>query len=109
MRRHLVQALERLAPQLLFKYRVVKYSTFEAEQRLIPVLCDKQHIGSDVGANIGMYSGLIVKYAQACHAFEANPALAGLLRRAQVPGLTVTNAAVSDRSGEITLYIPRRT
>lgn len=105
----MVQALERLAPRLLFRYRVVKYSAFEAEQRLIPFLCDKQHIGIDVGANIGIYSGLIVKHAQACHAFEANPALARLLQRAQVPGLTVTNAAVSDRSGEVTLYVPRQT
>jgi FkbM family methyltransferase len=104
----MVQALERLAPRLLFKYRVVKYSACEAEQRLIPFLCDKQHIGIDVGANIGIYSGLIVKHAQACHAFEANPALARLLQRAQVPGLTVTNAAVSDRSGQVTLYVPRQ-
>jgi FkbM family methyltransferase len=105
----MVQALERLAPRLLFKYRVVKYSDFEAEQRFIPLLCDKQHIGIDVGANIGIYSGLIVKHAQACHAFEANPALARQLRRAQVPGLIVTNAAVSDRSGQVTLYVPRGT
>ena len=103
-----MQALERLAPRLLFKYRVVKYSALEAEQRLIPLLCDKQHIGIDVGANLGIYSGLIVKHAQACHAFEANPSLAALLRRAKVPGLTVTNAAVSDRSGQVTLYVPRR-
>lgn len=106
-RDRIVRAAELMAPGLLFKLRVAKYASVEPEQKLVQYLCDKQHIAIDVGANIGIYSGLMVRYAKACHAFEANPRLADQLRRAAVPGLTVTHAAVSDRSGEITLHIPR--
>jgi FkbM family methyltransferase len=109
LRRQLARTAELLAPRLLYRYRLGKYSSYEPEQTLVPYFCDKEHLAIDVGANIGIYSGQMVKYAKACHAFEANPYLARQLQRAAVPGLTVTNAAVSDRAGDLTLYIPRST
>jgi len=109
LRQRFVLAAERMAPRLLFRYRLMKYSSYEPEQILIPYFCDKEHIAIDVGANIGLYSGLMVRHAKACHAFEANPYLARQLGRACVPGLTVINAAVSDQAGELTLYVPQRT
>lgn len=109
LKRRLKLAAEELAPRLMFHYRLSKYSSYEREQILVPYFCDKDHLAIDVGANIGLYCGLMVKHAKACHAFEANPDLARQLERATVPGLTVVNAAVSDRSGELTLYVPERT
>lgn len=109
LKRRLKLLAEELAPRLLFRYRLAKYSSYEPEQILVPYFCDKDHLAVDVGANIGLYCGLMVKHAKACHAFEANPYLARQLRRAGVPGLTVINAAVSDQPGELTLYVPERT
>jgi FkbM family methyltransferase len=107
VRRWAVRAAEILAPKLVFWHRISKYASVEPEQQLVARLCDKEHVAIDIGANIGIYSGLMVKHARMCYAFEANPALARQLRRAQIPGLMVTNAAVSDRAGQLTLYVPR--
>lgn len=109
LKRRLKAAAEELAPRLMFRYRLSKYSSYEPEQILVPYFCDKDHLAIDVGANIGLYCGLMVEHAKACHAFEANPYLARQLRRAGVPGLIVINAAVSDQPGELTLYVPERT
>lgn len=109
LKRRLKLAAEELAPRLMFRYRLSKYSSYEPEQVLVPYFCDKDHLAIDVGANIGLYCGQMVRHAKACHAFEANPVLARQLDRAAVSGLTVVNAAVSDQAGELTLYVPERT
>src|SRR5690348_2234855 len=96
LRRHIVRAAEIVAPRLLFRHRLRKYSAVEPEQGLVRYLCNPASVAIDVGANLGIYSGLMVQHAKACHAFEANPRLARQLQRAAIPGLTVTNTAVSD-------------
>lgn len=60
----------------------------------------------DVGAWYGPWTRRMARYADQVVAIEAHPQLAELLRRT-APGVEVRHAAASDRSGEITLSVPR--
>src|SRR5262245_31453918 len=68
----------------------------------------------DVGANVGLYTLLFAKLVGptgSVIAFEPGPVSCGLLRRnVAINGyniVTVENAAVSDRSGEVDLFVCR--
>lgn len=59
----------------------------------------------DVGGNAGFYSAFAAALGAQVYAFEPNPAMAELIRRAAHPNVTLTRAAVGDEAGEVTLNI----
>jgi FkbM family methyltransferase len=78
----------------------------EAELRLVAVICPKDRLAVDVGANIGTYSYFMRRHARGVVAYEANPGLAERLARV-FPDIRVRHVAVSDRHGDIlTLRTP---
>lgn len=83
----------------------------EPELRLVPLLCRRDELAIDVGANHGTYSGVIVRHAARLIAAEPNPHLADVLRRRLADAIgagraAVLEAALSDGEGEIRLFVP---
>lgn len=78
----------------------------EPELRLIHLLCHPLRDAIDVGANEGMYTHLMRRYARHVYAFEALPALADRLEARRYHRVTVRSCALSDAAGTGTLYTP---
>jgi len=79
----------------------------EPELRLIPKTFDRKRIAVDIGANVGMVTYLLRRYASKVLAVEPNPALAERLRVAfPGPEVEVLPYAMSDTSGYAELIIP---
>ena len=71
--------------------------------QLVPAGCT----AIDVGCNRGYYSYALAKLAARVEAFEPNPALAAFARRKLGAKVRVHQAAVANRAGRETFYIPR--
>jgi FkbM family methyltransferase len=78
----------------------------EAELRLVPRLCPRDRAFLDVGANHGIYSWVAARVASRVIAVEPNPEVAADLARVLVGRIEVIAAALSDRTGIVTLRIP---
>jgi FkbM family methyltransferase len=81
------------------------YLNGEPELRLLDRLCPRGRVAVDIGANIGVYTYFLRKYASKVYAYEPNPDLAGRLVRL-FSDVVVRNAACSDQIGNVTLRIP---
>lgn len=106
----LVNAAERVAPRLVWHLRINawKIDTEEAEDRILPWVCDRQKISVDVGGAVGAYSMRLLLYSSRVVVFEPNPQAAKNLRKLflRTRILTLEEVALSDDSGVITLRIP---
>jgi FkbM family methyltransferase len=81
----------------------------EAELRLLGHLVDPARNAVDAGANKGVYTYFLARYAKHCFAYEPNPKIHAILARAaRSPKVTVRHAALSNAPGEATLMIPIR-
>jgi FkbM family methyltransferase len=60
----------------------------------------------DCGANRGVYTYWLARYARAVEAFEPNPQLVAKLRAAGLGKVTVHEGALSDSVGEAVLHVP---
>lgn len=80
---------------------------FEREFWLVPVLCDKERIAIDVGANMGAYSYYMAKYSQSVIAFEPNKDLWIHLRHILGPDFRIEGTALSGESTTATLRIDK--
>lgn len=83
----------------------------EPERKLLPLLCHRDELAVDVGANHGAYARAMVGLAGRLLAAEPNPNLARVLRwrlaRALRDGRArVEEIAVSDAGGTIALRVP---
>jgi FkbM family methyltransferase len=78
----------------------------EAELRLVPRLCPRDRAFLDVGANHGIYSWAASRVTSRVIAVEPNPTVAAALARAFDGRVEVIAAALSDRSGTVTLQVP---
>ncbi len=78
----------------------------EAELRLVPRLCPRDRAFLDVGANHGIYSWAASRVTSRVIAVEPNPGVAAALARALGGRVEVIAAALSDRSGTVTLQVP---
>ncbi|MGE5538436.1 MAG: FkbM family methyltransferase [Gemmatimonas sp.] len=75
---------------------------FEPEHRLLPLLCRRDMLSVDIGANMGEYTFSMAKHSRAVVAFEPNLDLWPHLRRLLGPAVRLESAALSDRSGSTT-------
>ena len=73
-------------------------------RELVPTACT----AIDVGANRGYYSWALAGVAATVEAFEPNPVLARFAKAKLGRRARLHEAALSDRDGVATLYVPRR-
>ena len=77
----------------------------ETELSILPLLV-QPGTAIDVGANKGIYSYFLSRLCNRVIAYEANPDLVRTLQNYRLKGLEVRPFALSDHTGEATLFIP---
>lgn len=99
----------RLLPASLYsRYLVDKHmKRGEAELRVLPEIVPAGRTAVDVGANKGVYARVLAGLASHVHAFEPNPKVFRWLERALPENVTPHAVALSDRDGEVDLYVPQ--
>ena len=96
-----------LPPRLQLALRVWRGRLMEADDfRWLGRLGDPRRSAVDIGANVGVYSVFLRRYARKVHAIEPHPSLAALLRRSLPSDVEVIDCALSDRSGTAHLRVP---
>ena len=78
----------------------------EAELRALPLLVRPGTLAIDIGANKGVYSYWLSRICRAVKAFEPNPKICALLRRAAPDNVTVYEVALSNTGGTAELILP---
>lgn len=78
----------------------------ERELRLLPHLLDPGRAAMDIGANRGIWAGLMAQHCKTVWAFEPNPKLFDVLQRAAPQNVECRQIALSDSEGEAVLMIP---
>ena len=98
-----------IPPVALHSYRVLRHSVlfpFEPELHFVSRFLRRTHTAIDVGADVGLYTSIMVRGAGQTIAIEPNPSSARYLRRLRLPNCRIVEAAASDIVGERTLYVP---
>ena len=91
-----------------YRLRAYKYMLFRyPELRLLRYLVDRGRVSLDVGANLGLYTYFLARRSPRVYAFEPNPYPFRVLARVADRNVTVLPVALSDRSGEVDLAVPR--
>jgi len=78
----------------------------EPELRALPLLARPGTLAIDIGANKGVYSWCLSRICRAVIAFEPNPKVCALLRRAAPGNVTVHEVALSNATGTAELILP---
>jgi FkbM family methyltransferase len=95
-------------PALYARYKYRKeVRRGEREIRLVSFLADPRRVAIDVGANKGVYTYALLKAGCEVHAFEPNPKLFAVLERWARGRAHLHPQALSDRTGEAVLMVPR--
>ena len=98
-----------LPDQFLFEIKMRKFlKKGEKELKLIPLICRKNQYFVDVGANLGAYTYAAMKYSSHVYAIEPHPQLAHLLKKRFQNKITVLESALSDRNGQVKMYVPQK-
>lgn len=79
----------------------------EPELGLVPYLIDPERIALDIGANRGIWTHVMSRYACTVRAYEPNPKMFKILAAALPSNAKAYQVALSDRSGQMVLEIPR--
>ena len=97
-------------PRLYWRIRAWRgWLKGEPELRLLKHLVDPKRNAVDAGANKGVYSYFLARYAKHCFAYEPNPKIRAILERcARGANVTVSGAALSDRAGAAAMMLPLR-
>ncbi|HYT19624.1 MAG TPA: FkbM family methyltransferase [Candidatus Polarisedimenticolia bacterium] len=110
MKTLLRSALERVAPRFLWRHRISSWraDTGEAEEVLLPWICDRHKISIDVGAADGNYTMRMLLYSSRVIAFEPRPEdaqhLQHLFRNTRI--VSVEQVALSNDGGRTVLRRP---
>lgn len=78
---------------------------FEPELFLVPLFCNKNQIAIDVGANQGIYTYYMAKFAREVVAFEPNVDLLASLMKVANENVQLQAAALSDVHGDSMMRI----
>lgn len=99
-----------LFPLYVIKRNLRKGILVENEMELLPYIGDKNATAIDVGANIGLYTYSLSNKFKNVISFEPIASLYKNLLRSfkSFDNVEIHNAALSDRDGEETLFIPER-
>lgn len=99
-----------IAPRSVWRHRIKtwKLETGEAEQGILPSLCDRHKLSVDVGAADGTYTARMLLHSSRVVAFEPNPQACAQLRKQfqDTRLVSVENVALSDEPGIVEMRIP---
>lgn len=98
---------ERLAPKLTFAVLANRNWLHEPEIALLPLLPSSNGLAIDVGANKGVYLYHLCRRFQRVVAFEPLPSMASYLSHAAPANARVHRLALSNKSGEAEIRLPR--
>ena len=91
-----------------YRFRAFFYAHYRyPELNFLKHLADPAAVALDVGANLGLYTYFLARISRHVYAFEPNPGPLRALLRVADSNVTVSPVALSDRSGEAELSIPR--
>jgi FkbM family methyltransferase len=91
-----------------YRLRSHKYMhRIDPEMGLLKFIVDPRRISLDVGANLGLFTYFLARYSPHVHAFEPNPLPLRILRHVADRNVTVHEMALSDRTGEARLVVPK--
>lgn len=91
-----------------YRLRSYKYMrTKDPEMGLLKFVVDPNRISLDVGANLGLFTYFLARYSPHVYAFEPNPFPFRILESVVDDNVTVFQMALSDRTGEIDLVVPK--
>ncbi len=91
-----------------YRYRAHKYLTrIDREMGLIEYMADPRRISLDIGANLGLFTFYLARHSTHVHAFEPNPLPFRLLGKVVDANVTIHQMALTDRTGEVDLVVPK--
>jgi FkbM family methyltransferase len=91
-----------------YRLRAYRYRHWKSpEMGLLPFLADRTKVSLDIGANLGLFTYYLSRLSSHVYAFEPNPFPLRSLQAVADANVTVLPIAVSDRSGEAELVVPR--
>jgi FkbM family methyltransferase len=91
-----------------YRFRSHKYMRkIDPEMGLLKFIVDPKRICLDVGANLGLFTYFLSRYAPHVYAFEPNPIPLRILRSVADKNVTVREMALSDQTGIAELVVPR--
>lgn len=79
----------------------------EPELLHLPKVLSRCRVAIDIGANNGLYSYYLARHSDAIKAFEPQPLLCDMLRAWNHPKVETFNVGLSDKSGTMTLHVPK--
>jgi FkbM family methyltransferase len=101
---------EGVAPRLVWKHHISAWGmeTGEAEEALLPSLCDRHKVSVDIGAAHGAYTAHMLLHSRSVVAFEVRPDAALHLTEifANTRRVRVESVALSDHRGTAQLRTP---
>ena len=91
-----------------YRLRSHKYMRkIDPEMGLLKFIVDPKRICLDVGANLGLFTYFLSRYAPHVYAFEPNPIPLRILKSVADKNVTVREMALSNETGEVELVVPR--
>lgn len=91
-----------------YRLRAYKYMLWKnPEMGLLRFLADPLKDSLDIGANLGLFTYFLSRYSRHVYAFEPNPYPLRTLEAVVDSNVTILPIAISDRSGEAELVVPR--
>jgi FkbM family methyltransferase len=106
VRASVVQSIKYVFPTLWIDVGLKwRKSHFEPELFLVPLLCNKDQIAIDVGANQGVYTYYMAKFAKKVIAFEPNVDLIPVLKKVTNGNVQIQSAALSNVHGDSVMRI----
>ena len=79
----------------------------EKEIKLIRQLLSNCNRAIDIGANVGVWSYWLSKYAKQVESFEPNPKVFNALKNIKIKNVNSYNIALSNKTGSVDLLIPK--
>lgn len=105
-----IQGIEKLAPRawrLPLRYHGQRLvGGFEPEMALLERLVPKRSVALDIGANHGIYAYALSRLSPEVHCFEPLAECCRYIQDHHAANITVHNAALADRTGELELHVP---
>lgn len=96
-----------MAPVLSARVMLIAKERYgEPELHYVRQLANPSKLSLDIGANWGMYTGVMVRSSASVIAFEPNPSVAARLSRS-FPGVRVEKCALGETNGGAMLNVPR--
>lgn len=91
-----------------YRLRAHKYMRrIDPEMGLLKFLVDATVPSIDVGANLGIFTYFLSRYAPIVYAFEPNPIPFAVLDRLKDRNVVLRQMALTDRSGDVELVVPK--